>query len=76
VTTPVIRLCPEPNTTMTPAQALHSVLPAIEAGMQDLLIIGYDVDGDLFIRSSKMTRAEAFFMAHKAMQWAESGGIT
>ena len=42
--------------------------------MQDVLIIGYDADGCLYIRSSQMTCAEAFFMANKAMRWAECGG--
>jgi len=59
---------------MTPMQAIHSALADVEAGMQDILIIGYDADGYLYIRSSKMTRAEAFFMANAAMRWAESGG--
>ena len=73
MTTPIIRLSPAPNTTMTPAQALHSALADAESGMQDVLIIAYDADGELYIRSSKMTCAEAFFMANKAMRWAESG---
>lgn len=74
MTTPIIRLSPAPNTTMTPEQALHSALADAERGMQDVLIIGYDADGDLYIRSSQMTCAEAFFMANKAMRWAECGG--
>jgi len=74
MTTPIIRLSPAPHTNMTPTQALYSALADAEQGMQDVLIIAYDEDGDLYIRSSKMTCAEAFFMAHKAMQWAESGG--
>lgn len=75
MTTPIIRLSPAPNTTMTPAQALHSAMADCEdGGMQDVLIIAYDADGDLYIRSSKMTCAEAFFMANKAMRWAECGG--
>ncbi|MBF1166539.1 MAG: hypothetical protein HXL68_16065 [Dechloromonas agitata] len=73
--TPIIRLSPAPNTTMTPVQALHSALAdAEQRGMQDVLIIGYDADGCLYIRSSQMTCAEAFFMANKAMRWAECGG--
>ena len=72
--TPIIRMSPAPNTSMTPVQALHSALADAENGMQDVLIVAYDADGDLYIRSSKMTCAEAFFMANKAMRWAESGG--
>ena len=74
MTAPIIRLSPAPNTSMTPVQALHSALADAENGMQDVLIIAYDADGSLYIRSSKMTCAEAFFMAKKAMRWAESGG--
>lgn len=71
---PIIRLSPAPNTSMTPVQALHSATAdAEQRGMQDVLIIAYDADGCLYIRSSKMTCAEAFFMANKAMRWAESG---
>ena len=77
MSTPIIRLNPEPNTSMTTQQALHSALADAEdpsRGLQDVLIIAYDSDGDLYIRSSKMTCAEAFFMANKAMRWAECGG--
>ena len=74
MSTPIIRLSPAPNTSMTPTQALHSALADAENGMQDVLIIAYDADGCLYIRSSKMTCAEALFMANKAMRWAESGG--
>ena len=68
VSTPIIRLSPAPNTSMNPEQALHS---AMSDDLQDVLIIGYDSAGELYIRSSKMTCAEAFFMANKAMRWAE-----
>lgn len=71
---PIIRISPAPNTNMTPIQALHSALADAENGMQDVLIIAYDADGHLYIRSSKMTCSEAFFMANSAMRWAESGG--
>lgn len=42
--------------------------------LKDVLVIGYDKDGVLYIRSSRLTCAEALFMANKAMRWAESGG--
>ena len=75
MTTPIIRLSPAPNTTMTPTQALYSAMADNEnEPFQDVLIIGYGEGGDMYIRSSKMTCAEAFFMANKAMRWAESGG--
>ena len=76
MSTPIIRLLPTPHKNMTPEQAIFSVSADIEngRGLQDVLIIGYDEIGDLYIRSSKMTCAEAFFMASRAMRWAESGG--
>lgn len=76
MTAPIIRLSTEPHTNMTPHQAVYSVLADIDNGndIQDVLIVAYDADGCLYIRSSKMTCAEAFFMANKAMRWAESGG--
>jgi len=61
------------STTMNAQQALQSALSQVMP-LTDVLIIGYDSDGDLFIRSSRMTCAEALFMATKAMRWAESGG--
>lgn len=60
-----------PSTTYTPEQALQT---ALDDNLQDVMIIGYDNDGDLIIRSSRMTCAQALFLANKAMRWAESGG--
>jgi len=74
-TTPTIRLAPNPHTNMTPIQALNSALADAEQNrIQDVLIVAYDENGDLYIRSSKLTCAEALFMANEAMRWAESGG--
>ena len=71
--TNLIRL--PPTTTMNAEQALQSALVDAETKhLKDVLICGYDEDGDLYIRSSRLTCSEAFFMANKAMQWAESGG--
>ena len=63
------------STTFTAEQALQSVLSdAEEKNLTDVLIIGYDAAGEIYIRSSRMTCAEALFMANKAARWAESGG--
>lgn len=71
--TNLIRL--PPTTTMTAQQALESALVDAESNhLSDVLICGYDENGDLYIRSSRLTCAEAFFMANKAMRWAENGG--
>jgi len=71
--TNLIRL--PPTTTMTAEQALQSALVDAESNhLTDVLICGYTEDGVLYIRSSRLTCAEALFMANKAMRWAESGG--
>jgi hypothetical protein len=60
---------------MTAQQALESALVDAESKhLADVLICGYDKDGDLYIRSSRLTCAEAFFMANKAVLWAQNGG--
>ena len=55
----------------TAEQALQS---ALQAELTDVMIIGYDFEGELFVRSSKMTRAEGLFMTEKAKHWAMTGG--
>lgn len=72
--TNLIRL--PPTTTMTAQQALESALVDAESNhLADVLICGYDENGSLYIRSSRLTCAEAFFMASKAALWAQSGGV-
>jgi len=64
-----------PSVTMTAEQALSSALVDAEEGdLTDVLIIGYR-DESLYVRSSRLTCAEALFLANKAMRWAETGGI-
>ena len=71
--TNLIRL--PPTTTMNAQQALESALIGAESKhLRDVLICGYDEDGDLYIRPSRLTCAEAFFMANKAALWAQNGG--
>ena len=71
--TNLIRL--PPTTTMTAQQALESALVDAESKhLTDVLIIGYDEDGHLYVRSSRLTCAEAFFLTNKAAHWAENGG--
>lgn len=60
------------STNYNAEQALQS---ALKADLTDVLIIGYDQDGDLFIRSSRMTRAEGLFMVKKAEDWSMHGGL-
>lgn len=71
--TNLIRL--PPSTSMTAEQALESALVDAKDGhLTDVLICGYDSDGDLFVRSSRLNCAQAFFLANKAARWAENGG--
>ncbi len=55
----------------TAEQALQS---ALQRELTDVMVIGYDEDGDLFVRSSKMTRAEGLFMLKRAEEWTLHGG--
>lgn len=58
----------------TPEQALLSALEfAREDNLTDVMVIGYDADGVLIIRSSRMSRADGLFMVEKARQWTLGG---
>lgn len=59
------------SSTFTAQQALES---ALGDGLKDVLVMGYDADGALYIRSSRLTCAEAAFLAQKGLHWALSGG--
>lgn len=62
-----------------PASASFSVKQALEHSLnddlQDVLIAGYSQEGTLIVRSSKMSRAEAMFLAVQMQRWAQSGGL-
>lgn len=63
------------STTMTAQQALESALVDAETDhLKDVLICGYTEGDVLYIRSSRLTCSEAFFLAGKAAQWAQNGG--
>lgn len=55
------------STNYMPEQALQS---ALQLEPQDVLVIGYDKDGALLIRSSKMSRMDALFLLEQAKEWA------
>jgi len=60
----------------TPEQALKSALDQCEdGGLSDVMIIAYDWEGELYVRSSKMTRAEGLFMVERAREWSMHGGL-
>jgi hypothetical protein len=52
---------------MTVEEALKSCL---RADLQEVMIMGYDADGDLIIASSAMSRKDALWLAEKARQSA------
>ena len=55
------------STTMTVEQALASV---VGETLTDVLIVGYDEDGDLYVRSSRMDRKDALWLAEMLKRWA------
>ena len=55
------------STTMTVEQALASV---VGEALTDVLIIGYDEDGDLYVGSSRMDRKDALWLAEMLKRWA------
>lgn len=59
------------STTLTPEQALASALANATAGLiQDVLIVGYDEVGELFVRSSRMDRKDALWLAEQLRKYA------
>lgn len=62
-----------PTDTMTSEQALHSALRLVENDkLQDCLVVGYDSDGDLLVRSSRMDRKMALWFAEQLRLYALS----
>lgn len=56
---------------MTPQQALLSALEfANNNNLQDVLIVGYDGDGDLLVRSSRMDRKDALWLSEQLRIYA------
>ncbi len=62
------------STNFRPDQALKSAMDMGDR-LSDVMVVGYDDEGVLFVRSSHMTRAEAVFMLEKAKEWAMYGGL-
>lgn len=59
------------TTTMTPEQALRSALEfATNDNLQDVLVVGYDGDGALLVRSSRMDRKEALWLSEQLRRHA------
>lgn len=57
--------------TMTPEQALISALEfAKNDNLKDVLIVGYDGDGCLLVRSSRMDRKDALWLSEQLRCYA------
>ena len=57
--------------TMTPQQALLSALEFANNGnLQDVLVVGYDGDGGLLVRSSRMDRKDALWLSEQLRRYA------
>lgn len=59
------------STTFNAKQALNA---SIDDELDDVLVAGYTKTGEFCVRSSRMTCAEAAFLANKMLAWALSGG--
>lgn len=63
-----------PFTNKTVAEALAEVTSEFEdKGIQCLLIIGFDSDGDLYARSARLSRADALWLIEAAKDNALHG---
>jgi hypothetical protein len=61
-------------TTFTPKQALLSAMDFVDNdNLQDVLIVGYDGEGELMVRSSRMDRKDALWLAELLRNWAING---
>ena len=64
------------TTTFTTRQALLSAMEfADNDNLQDVLIVGYDGDGALIVRSSRMDRKDALWLSEMLRDWALRGGL-
>ena len=55
--------------TFTPKQALLSALGFAENdNLKEVIIVGYDSDGDLIVRSSRMNRQDALWLTEMLKQ--------
>lgn len=67
-----------PNVERLPPASTFSVPQALadaqSAPLADVVVVGWDEDGDLFIRSSRMSRADALWLLEKGKSWALDNG--
>jgi len=58
-----------PSETFTVGQALDSA-SAMRESLTEVLIVGFDTDGDLYVRSSRMDRKDALWLSELLRQYA------
>lgn len=64
------------TTTFTTRQALLSAMEFSDNdNLQDVLIVGYDGNGELLVRSSRMDRKDALWLSELLRNWAITGGL-
>ncbi len=64
------------TTTFTTRQALLSAMEFSDNdNLQDVLIVGYDGNGELLVRSSRMDRKDALWLSEMLRDWALTGGL-
>lgn len=62
-----------PHINMTPEQCLE-YCNRTSSNFQDVLVIGYDDDGELITRSSKLSREQTVFLLLEALDYARGVG--
>jgi hypothetical protein len=63
-------------TTFTPRQALLSAMEFSDNdNLTDVLVVGYDADSVLIVRSSRMDRKDALWLSEMLRDWALKGGL-
>ena len=70
---PVVQL--SLNDSLDPEQQLKTGRALESLREQDVLIIGYDGDGELIVRSSRMDIKDALWLAELLRNWALTGGL-
>ena len=57
-------------TNPTPSPEGMALAHAKAGRLQDVLIVGYDANGDLYVRSSRMDRKDALWLSEQLRKYA------
>jgi hypothetical protein len=63
----------DPHTKMTVQEVLE-LQARNHAELTDVILVGYDTDGELFVRSSRIDRAQALWILMAAIDQIRAGG--